>query len=139
VDELGRPLGAELLEPTRIYARDCLALIDGVDVHALAHITGGGLAANVARVLPGHLDAMLDRSTWSPQPIFGLVAAVGAVARAELERTLNMGIGMVAAVGAEDAERAVRLLSDRGVPAWRAGHLRAGTGRSELVGDHPAG
>jgi phosphoribosylformylglycinamidine cyclo-ligase len=139
VDELGRSLGAELLEPTRIYARDCLALIDGVEVHALAHITGGGLAANVARVLPGHLGAVLDRSTWSPQPIFGLVAAVGGVARAELERTLNMGVGMVAAVAAADADRAVRLLRDRGVPAWRAGHLRAGTGGSELVGDHPAG
>ena len=139
VDELGRPLGAELLEPTRIYARDCLALIDGVDVHALAHVTGGGLAANVARVLPGHLDAVLDRSTWSPQPIFGLVAALGGLARPELERTLNMGVGMVAAVAAEDADRAVRLLRDRGLPAWQAGHLRGGTGEAGLVGDHPTG
>ena len=139
VDELGRSLGSELLEPTRIYARDCLALIDGVDVHAMAHVTGGGLAANVARVLPGHLDAVVDRSSWSPQPIFGLVGALGGVARPELERTLNMGVGMVAAVAAEDADRAVRLLRDRGLPAWQAGHLRGGTGEAELVGDHPTG
>jgi phosphoribosylformylglycinamidine cyclo-ligase len=139
VDELGRALGSELLEPTRIYAKDCLALIDTVDVHALAHITGGGLAANLARVLPAHLDAVVDRATWSPQPIFGVVAAVGGVPTAELERTLNMGVGMVAVVAAEDADRAVHLLTHRGVPAWTAGQVNAGSGGAELVGQHPAG
>jgi phosphoribosylformylglycinamidine cyclo-ligase len=139
VDELGRTLGSELLEPTRIYARDCLALIEAVDVHALAHITGGGLAANLARVLPGHLDAVVHRATWSPQPIFGLVAGVGGVSVPELERTLNMGVGMVAAVAADQADRAVRLLTDRGVPAWTAGQVTDGSGTAELVGEHPAG
>ena len=137
VDELGRPLGTELLEPTRIYARDCLALIAGVEVHALAHITGGGLAANMSRVLPGHLGAVLDRSTWSPQPIFGLVGEVGGVPRAELERTLNMGVGMVAAVARPDADAAVRLLTDRGVPAWVVGEVQAGPGTAALSGAHP--
>ncbi|MEP6760351.1 MAG: phosphoribosylformylglycinamidine cyclo-ligase [Sporichthyaceae bacterium] len=144
VDELGRALGSELLEPTRIYARDCLALIDAVGVHALAHITGGGLAANLARVLPGHVDAVVDRATWSPPPIFGLVGAVGGVSVAELERTLNMGVGMVAVVAADEADRAVRLLTDRGVAAWTAGHVTSGrgtdgTGTAELVGQHPTG
>ena len=105
VDELGRSLGEELLEPTRIYARDCLALIEAVEVHAFSHITGGGLANNLARVLPGHLAATVDRASWSPAPIFGLVGGVGGVARDELERTLNMGVGMVAVVAAQDADR----------------------------------
>jgi phosphoribosylformylglycinamidine cyclo-ligase len=138
VDELGRALGSELLEPTRIYAKDCLALIEAVDVHALAHITGGGLAANLARVLPGHADAVVDRATWSPQPVFGLVGAIGGVPTDDLERTLNMGVGMVAVVAAGDADRAVRLLTDRGVPAWTAGQVNPGSGTAELVGQHPA-
>jgi phosphoribosylformylglycinamidine cyclo-ligase len=141
VDELGRTLGEELLEPTRIYARDCLALIDpetGVDVHAFSHVTGGGLAANLARVLPAHLSATVDRATWTPQPVFGLVAGVGAVAPDELERTLNMGVGMVAVVAAEAADRAVELLTARGLPAWVLGAVTSGDGTVALHGAHPA-
>ena len=136
VPELGRPLVDELLEPTRIYARDCLALIAGVEVHAFSHVTGGGLAANLARVLPGHLGADLDRATWSPAPIFGLVGQVGQVALDELERTLNMGVGMVAVVADADTDRAVELLTGRGVPAWLAGVVRAGDGSVTLNGRH---
>jgi phosphoribosylformylglycinamidine cyclo-ligase len=149
VDVLGRTLGDELLEPTRIYSRDCLALIAeaaGVDVHAFSHVTGGGLANNLARVLPAHLEATIDRATWSPAPIFGLVGELGRVARADLEATLNMGVGMVAVVAAPAADRAIRLLAGRGVPAWvsgtlgdRAGRSTAGgAGQVTLVGDHPA-
>ena len=119
--ELGRPLGEELLEPTRIYARDCLALAAGTDVHAFAHVTGGGLAANLARVLPGHADAVLDRGTWRPGPVFGLLARHGEVPAADMERVFNMGVGMVAVVAAADADRALRLLAGRDVPAWVAG------------------
>ena len=68
VPELGRQLGEELLEPTRIYAQDCLALTEAVDVHAFSHVTGGGIAANLARVLPEGLSAEVDRGTWTPQP-----------------------------------------------------------------------
>ena len=77
VDEFGRTLGEELLEPTRVYSADLLDLIrtDAVDVHALSHVTGGGLAANLARVLPPHVHARLDRSTWTPPPVFTTVAA----------------------------------------------------------------
>jgi phosphoribosylformylglycinamidine cyclo-ligase len=138
VPELGRTLGEELLEPTRIYARDCLALVDAVDVHAFSHVTGGGLAANLARVLPAGLSATLDRSTWSPAPVFGLVAEHGAVERGELERTLNMGVGMVAVVAPDDADAAVRLLGGRGVPAWVAGRVTTGDGSAALTGSHPA-
>jgi phosphoribosylformylglycinamidine cyclo-ligase len=137
VDELGRGLGEELLEPTRIYSLDCLALVDAVEVHAFSHVTGGGLAANLARVMPGHLDGIVERSSWTPAPVFGLVGAVGSVARDDLERTLNLGVGMVAVVAPDDADRALATLAGRGVPAWVAGTVAPGSGRVTLVGDHP--
>jgi phosphoribosylformylglycinamidine cyclo-ligase len=135
---LGRPLGAELLTPTRIYARDCLALAGECGVRAFAHITGGGLAANLARVLPPHADAVLDRATWRPAPVFGLLAERGGVERAEMERTFNMGVGMAAIVDASDATRALGMLAERDVPAWTLGQVTHGTGRAHVTGQHPA-
>src|SRR5437899_12783211 len=102
VEEFGRTLGEELLEPTRIYAKDCLALAAEAEVRTFAHITGGGLAANLARVLPRGLRAELERGTWTPAPVFALIGHRGRVDRAEMEKTFNLGIGMVAVVGAED-------------------------------------
>ena len=136
VPELGRTIGEELLEPTRVYARDCLALAAGVEVHAMAHVTGGGLAANLARVLPAGMSATVDRSTWALPPIFGLVGRLGACPEAELERTLNMGVGMVAVVAADAADAAVALLTDRGVPAWIGGEIGAGGPGAKLVGSY---
>jgi len=123
---LGRPLGDELLEPTRIYARDCLALVGELGVaavHAFAHITGGGLAGNTARVVPAGLQAVLDRGTWTLPPAVRLMEEHG-VPRPESERAFNCGVGMVAAVEAGQADAAVRLLTDRGVPAWIAGTVQ---------------
>ncbi|HEY9412561.1 MAG TPA: phosphoribosylformylglycinamidine cyclo-ligase [Jiangellaceae bacterium] len=134
VPDFGRTLGEELLEPTRIYALDCLELIRAVEVHAMSHITGGGLAANLARVLPGTLSARIDRSSWAPSSVFGLVGELGGVAEAELERTLNMGVGMVAVVAADAADAAVDFLNRRGVTSWVAGTVSAGAGGAELVG-----
>ncbi|MCI0687485.1 MAG: phosphoribosylformylglycinamidine cyclo-ligase [Sporichthyaceae bacterium] len=134
---LGRTLGEELLEPTRIYARDCLALADAAHVHAMAHVTGGGLAANLTRVLPKHVDAVLERSAWTPQPIFDLIGELGGVARDELERTFNMGVGMVAVVAASDADQALRLLTARTAPAWVIGSVLPGSGQARLVSSHP--
>ena len=125
VDVLGRTVGEELLEPTRIYALDCLALAAAVDVHAISHVTGGGLAANLARVLPESVAVDIDRSTWIPQPVFGLIGELGRVDRSDLERTFNMGIGMVAVVAEADADAALALLAERGVPAWACGVVRA--------------
>ena len=126
VSELGRTLGEELLEPTRIYALDCLELARAadVDVHAFSHVTGGGLAANLARVLPAHLAADVDRATWTPQPIFGLVGRLGGVAQAELERTFNQGIGMVAVVAPGSVDATLGRLSARGLEAWVVGAVR---------------
>jgi len=135
---LDRPLGEELLEPTRIYARDCLALAAETEVHAFSHVTGGGLAANLARVLPGNADAVLDRGTWSPAPVFGLLARHGQVPDADMEQVFNMGVGMVAVVAAADADRARRLLAERDVPAWVAGQVTEGSGTARLDGRHPA-
>jgi phosphoribosylformylglycinamidine cyclo-ligase len=136
VPELGRPLGAELLEPSRIYALDCLALMAGCDVHAYAHITGGGLAANLARVLPGHVDAVLDRGTWSPAPIFGVLAGAGKVPLSEMERVFNLGVGMTAVVGRDSTDRALDLLAARGVPAWVLGEAVPGAGEARLDGTY---
>ena len=135
---LSRPLGEELLIPTRIYARDCLALAAGAQVHAFAHVTGGGLAANLARVLPPHADAVLDRGTWAPAPVFSFLARAGHVAPDDMEQVFNQGVGMAAIVTADDADRALALLRDRGVAAWTAGHITTGTGTTRLTGEHKA-
>jgi phosphoribosylformylglycinamidine cyclo-ligase len=125
VDELGRTLGEELLEPTRIYAKALLDLIraDDIDVHALSHVTGGGLAANLARVLPQGTIARVDRSTWTPPPIFSLVGQLGSVPRADLERTLNMGIGFVAAVPEASVDAAIARSKAAGIDAWVLGGI----------------
>lgn len=132
IEELGRTLGEELLEPTKIYSLDCLALMRTTEVHAFSHVTGGGLAANLARVVPDELHAIVDRSTWTPAPIFDLVGRTGSVERLELEKTLNMGVGMIAIVPQESVDVALTTLADRGVDAWVAGEI---TER----GEHPTG
>ena len=136
--ELGGLLGPELLTPTRIYARDCLALTAACEVHAFAHVTGGGLAANLARVLPAGADAVLDRASWRPPAIFGLLAARGGVPPQEMDRVFNMGVGMAAVVAPADADRALGTLASRGVPAWALGEIVPGTGTARLSGQHPA-
>ncbi|QGV79762.1 phosphoribosylformylglycinamidine cyclo-ligase [Streptomyces ficellus] len=123
VEEFGRTLGEELLEPTRIYSLDCLALMRTTNVHAFSHVTGGGLAANLARVIPDGLHATVDRSTWSPGAVFDLVGKAGQVERLELEKTLNMGVGMIAVVPADSADVALTTLADRGLDAWVAGEI----------------
>jgi phosphoribosylformylglycinamidine cyclo-ligase len=124
VDVLGRTLGEELLEPTRIYALDCLDLMDEAEVHVFSHVTGGGLAANLARVLPGNAAVDIDRATWKPQPIFELIRELGGVERLEIEKTLNQGIGMFAVVEPDSAEVAIARLGLRGIEAWVAGTVR---------------
>ncbi|MCL2780881.1 MAG: phosphoribosylformylglycinamidine cyclo-ligase [Actinomycetia bacterium] len=144
----GRSVADELLVPTRIYAQDCLALAAECGAHAFAHITGGGLAGNLARVLPDGAGAVVDRATWAPQPVFDLVARTGGVARAELELAFNLGVGMVAVVPAARSADALALATARGLAAWRLGEVRAdpdgargGPGAVTLVADYagPAG
>lgn len=137
VEEFGRTLGEELLEPTRIYSLDCLALTRTTEVHGFSHVTGGGLANNLARVVPDSLHATVDRSTWTPGAVFDLVGKAGQVEQLELEKTLNMGVGMIAIVPAESVDAALTTLADRGVDSWVAGEITdrgAHTTGAELVG-----
>ena len=145
IDELGRTLGEELLEPTRIYAKACLALADRTRTHAMSHVTGGGLAANLERVMPVELSATLDRTSWTPQPIFDLVRRVGDVPQPDLEMTLNCGVGMVSLTDPEDVDAAIAVLAEHGVRAWVAGEVTeasgalagAAGGSVTLRGQHP--
>ena len=138
LDELGRTLGEELLVPTRIYAKACLELARSTRTHAMSHITGGGLAANLERVMPAELSATVDRATWTPQPIFDLVRRTGDIPLADLEMTLNCGIGMVALLDPADLDLAVTILDGYGIRAWAAGEVTSAPGgRVELVGSHP--
>jgi len=145
VEEFGRTLGEELLVPTRIYARDCLALAAETAVRTFAHITGGGLARNLERVLPDGLHAVVERYSWTPAPVFNLIASRGRVERAEMEKTFNMGVGMIAVLPADDVDRALAVLTARHVDAWVLGEVRRGPGepsatpgsRVLLQGEHP--
>lgn len=129
--ELDRSLGEELLTPTRIYAKHCLALAEAVDVHAYSHITGGGLAANLARSLPPTCDAVLRRH--DPPPIFAVLESYGRVPREEMDTTFNLGVGMAAVVAAADADAAVRLLAARGLDAWPLGEIVPGSGTAKFA------
>jgi phosphoribosylformylglycinamidine cyclo-ligase len=133
VPELGRTLGEELLTPTRIYAKDCLALAWASEVHAFAHITGGGLAANLARSLPPSCDAVVERAAWTPPPIFSVLESYGRVPTAEMDKTFNQGVGMTAIVGASHADATMRLLAERGVEGWPIGEVVPGSGTVKLV------
>ena len=125
VPEFGRTLGEELLEPTRVYTKDLLALIrtEGIDIHALSHVTGGGLAANLARVLPQGAYARVDRSTWTPPAVFEVVRELGQVPITDIERTLNMGIGFVAVLPAAQADLAIATSKSQGTDAWLLGQI----------------
>ncbi|GII96248.1 phosphoribosylformylglycinamidine cyclo-ligase [Sinosporangium siamense] len=130
VPELGRTLGEELLEPTRIYSLDCLALAKAADVHAYAHITGGGIESNLARSLPSHLDAVLDRSSWTPPAIFEVLAGHGRVEQADMDKTFNLGVGFCAIVAPGTVDTALATLATRDLPAWVMGEIVPGHGQA---------
>jgi phosphoribosylformylglycinamidine cyclo-ligase len=128
----GRTLADELLTPTRVYAQDVLALAAECRARAFAHITGGGLAGNLARVLPPTVDAVVDRSTWAPQPIFDLIARTGSVPLEQMELTFNLGVGMIAVLPVAEADAALALAERRGLPAWLLGELIEGSGAVQM-------
>jgi len=126
----GRTLGEALLEPTRIYALDVLALLARVPVKAFAHVTGGGLPGNVPRNLPDGTRAVLDERRWPRPPLFDLLAREGGVSRDEMLRTFNMGLGLVAVVAPADADAARAALRARGLDAWVVGGIERGEGEA---------
>ena len=123
----GMPAAEHLLAPTKIYVKPVLELMQNVDVKGLAHITGGGITENIPRVLPEGLNAEIDTSTWQQGPVFDFLQAQGSIETAEMRRTFNCGVGMVAVVAAEDADEAVRLLGEHGESAWQIGRIVTGS------------
>jgi phosphoribosylformylglycinamidine cyclo-ligase len=130
---LGRPLGEVLLTPTRIYALDVLSLLEEVEVHALCHVTGGGLPGNLPRVLPEGLGARVDAATWRWPEVFTWLKERGPVADDHMWSTFNCGVGMVAVMPAEHAEQAVAHLRGRSVDSWVMGEV-VGEGGVQIVG-----
>ncbi len=120
-----------LLEPTRIYVKDCLALRAAIDVHAFAHVTGGGLPGNLPRVLPAEHRAVLRPGSWPRPRIFELLQRTAKIDDAEMLRTFNCGVGMCAVVRREDGASARDLLQARGQPAWEIGVIEAAPGLAE--------
>ena len=152
--EFGGVVGEVLLEPTRLYTTPLVQLLEaGIDVHSLSHVTGGGIAANLARVLPVGSRVDLERSTWSPHEIFWVLASLGGLELADTEGTWNLGVGMIAIVAADAADAAVAHLAGSGIRAWPLGAVETDAfdpsgyvqgakgvdgGSVRLVGTHPA-
>lgn len=128
--ETGVSVAEVLLEVHRSYFASVHPLLG--DVHALAHITGGGLPGNLDRALPGTVDAVVDTSSWTPPVVFRVLAEAGGVPENEMFRTFNMGVGLVAIVGHESAERVLAALREHGCDAWPLGEVVAGSGRVVL-------
>ena len=126
-------LADELLEPSVIYAPAVGALLRAVEVHAVAHVSGGGLPGNLARVLPPRLDAEVQRGTWEVPPIFEEIQRLGEVADEEMARVFNLGIGMVVVVAPDDAFRAIDVLRERGHRAVQIGEVVEGRGEVRLL------
>jgi len=129
----GRSAGELLLEPTKIYARPLLQLLDSVVVKGLAHITGGGLTENIPRILHGDLHAVIEVDSWRPGPVFDWLADSGRIAVDEMRRTFNCGVGMVVVVATADVDAAIAVLREGGETAWRLGTIRSGGGEVEYV------
>jgi phosphoribosylformylglycinamidine cyclo-ligase len=120
-------LGEELLRPTRIYVKLCLELLKQAEVHALAHITGGGLPGNLPRVLPADMHAVVQEDSWTVPPVFQLVQKAGKVEDAEMLRTFNLGVGMVAVIGPESLDAARKVAAAHDVESWPIGRVETGT------------
>ncbi len=124
----GKPLGRALLEPTRIYVKPLLALMQRIPVKGMAHITGGGLVENLPRVLPGTVKTVISRSSWPIPPLFQWLQREGKVAEGEMQRVFNCGVGMAVVVAAEHADAAVRALSGAGETVFQIGRIEARKG-----------
>jgi phosphoribosylformylglycinamidine cyclo-ligase len=126
-------LGEELLAPSTIYAPAVLATMRVIDVKGVAHITGGGLPGNLVRTVPKGCDAVIERSSWEPPRIFGEIQRLGEVTDDEMARVFNLGIGMVLAVAADEAFRAIDVLRTNGQQARVIGEVTAGDGHVRLA------
>ncbi|NJD85350.1 phosphoribosylformylglycinamidine cyclo-ligase [Candidatus Erwinia dacicola] len=129
----GKSLSDHLLAPTHIYVKNILSLIEQVDVHAIAHLTGGGFWENIPRVLPDNTQAVLVESSWEWPAVFGWMQQTGNVSSFEMYRTFNCGVGMVIALSAAEADKAVQLMNDAGEKAWKIGMIKASDSEERVV------
>ncbi|OOF83948.1 phosphoribosylformylglycinamidine cyclo-ligase [Rodentibacter ratti] len=129
----GKPLSEQVLAPTKIYVKSILSLIKQTDVHAIAHLTGGGFWENIPRVLPKNMKAVIDEKSWEWQPIFKWLQEQGNISTYEMYRTFNCGVGMVIALPQDQVETALALLKQAGENAWLIGHIEHATDGEEQV------
>ncbi|PUW75316.1 phosphoribosylformylglycinamidine cyclo-ligase, partial [Cronobacter sakazakii] len=129
----GKPLADHLLAPTRIYVKPVLELIEKLEVHAIAHLTGGGFWENIPRVLPDNTQAVIDEASWQWPAVFNWLQQAGNVSRHEMYRTFNCGVGMVIALPAAEADNAVALLNSLGETAWKIGAIKASDAQERVV------
>ncbi len=128
VEIAGLPVAELLLEPTRIYVRPVLALMEEVAVKGIAHITGGGISENLPRAFARDMHARIDIDSWQQGPIFDWLGATGRIATDEMRRTFNCGVGMTLVVEHKDAANAVTILEESGETAWQLGEIVNGAG-----------
>ena len=131
--ELDRPLGEVLLTPTRIYAKQILALVKEFRIKGIAHITGGGITENLPRVFPQGVRARIDRKAWTVPPIFQALSRLGEVEREEMYRVFNMGIGLILVVPAQSANAVLKKAGELGDRGWQIGEIVASSGAEPEV------
>ncbi len=129
----GKPLADHLLAPTKIYVKSILQLLENIEVHAIAHITGGGFWENIPRVLPQATQADIDESSWKWPDVFNWLQQAGNVSRYEMYRTFNCGVGMIIALPAENADNAIAQLNATGEVAWKIGKISASSSDEQVV------
>ncbi|MDU8924725.1 phosphoribosylformylglycinamidine cyclo-ligase [Pasteurellaceae bacterium LIM206] len=129
----GKPLSEQLLAPTKIYVKSVLQLIENTDVHAIAHLTGGGFWENIPRVLPDDVKVVIDESSWQWQPVFRWLQEQGNISRHEMYRTFNCGVGMLIALPQEEVEKALNILRRAGENAWLIGRIETLNAGEEQV------
>jgi phosphoribosylformylglycinamidine cyclo-ligase len=123
VEEFGRTVGEELIEPTRIYVPTILSLLKNFQVFAISHITGGGIVENLPRILPANCQAIISRSSWTPQPIFHFIKAAGNISDEEMMRTFNNGIGLIIVVAEKDLQDVLQQFEAMGEQAYPIGWI----------------
>ncbi|MCX8671189.1 phosphoribosylformylglycinamidine cyclo-ligase [Gilliamella sp. B2865] len=129
----GKPLADHLLAPTKIYVKSVLDLISKIDVHAIAHITGGGFWENIPRVLPDNTQAIIDESSWQWPSIFNWLQQAGNVSRHEMYRTFNCGVGLIIALPKQLADQAINLLNEHGEKAWLLGEIKTSSSTERVI------
>lgn len=128
-----QPIIDHLLQPTKIYVKSILNLIEHVNVHAIAHITGGGFWENIPRVLPNNMQVVIDESSWQWPAIFQWLQQAGNVSKHEMYRTFNCGVGMIIALPKAEAQQAIDILNHHGEKAWLLGEIQPLTAQEQVI------